>query len=125
MAETLYVHLLGSRAILPQQQGFSNVYVLFAPENYMIAPRGCVLLSLQLAFEIPVAYTGRLYSMADMNTRGVLIGAQELNPSVFWEVSVVLFNHSDDYFYGVRGQPVACLLLQRVIFPQVLQASLV
>lgn len=125
MAEAVYVHLLSLQAFLPQQQGYSNVYVLFSPANYVIAPRGCVLLSLQLAFEIPPGYSGRIYSVSDMNIRGVLIGAQELQPSSYWEVSVVLFNHSDNFFYGFRGQTVACLVLERVIFPQVLRASVV
>nr|WUR07986.1 E4orf1 [Rhesus adenovirus 68]WUR08009.1 E4orf1 [Rhesus adenovirus 69] len=124
-AEAVYVHLLGSRAFVPQQQGYSNLYVLFSPENFTIAPRGILLLSLQLSLDIPTGYLGRLFSVADMNVRGVLLCAQELQPSTYWEISVVLFNHSNEFFHGFRGQPVACLLLERVIYPPVRQASLV
>ncbi|WGH00144.1 E4 ORF1 [Human mastadenovirus G] len=124
-AEHIYVHLLGSRAIMPQQQGYSNLYVLFSPEDFVLAPRGILLLSLQLSLDIPPGYLGRLFSVADMNVRGVLLCAQELQPSTWWEISVVLFNHSDEFFYGSRGQPVACLLLERVFYPSIRQASLV
>ena len=125
MAEAVYVHLLSSRALLPQQQGYSNLYVLLSPENFVIAPHGVLLLSLQLAVEIPVGYLGRIFSMADMNVRGVLIGANELQPSTWWEVSIILFNHSDRFFYGWRGQTVACLVLDRIIYPPVVRASVV
>ncbi|AUG71871.1 E4orf1 [Rhesus adenovirus 65] len=123
--EHIYVHLLGRRAFLPQQQGYSNMCVLFSPEDFVIAPRGIVLLSLQLSLDIPAGYLGRFFSVADMNVRGVLLCAQEIQPSTWWEVSVVLFNHSDEFYRGSRGQPVACLLLERVIYPTVRQASLV
>ncbi|AGK27195.1 E4 ORF1 [Simian mastadenovirus C] len=123
--EAIYVHLLGSRAIMPQQQGFSNLYVLFSPENFVISPRGVLLVSLQLSMDIPRGYLGRLFSLSDMNVRGVFVGAQDIQPSTWWEMSVVLFNHSDEFFYGFRGQPVACLLLERVIYPCLHRASLV
>ncbi|ALE30418.1 ORF1 [Simian adenovirus 16] len=124
-AEAMYVHLLSSRAVLPVQQGYSNVYVFYSPENFIISPRGILLMALQLSVEVPPGYMGRFFSLADMNTRGVYVQAQEIHPGTWWETSIVLFNHSDEFYYGTRMQPVACLLLERVVYPPVRQASLV
>ncbi|ADZ39862.1 E4 orf1 [Simian adenovirus 49] len=122
-SQAVYVHLLSPRALMPAQQGYSNVYVFYAPENFMISPRGINLLALQLSVQIPTGYLGRFFSLADMATRGVYVAAQELCPDSWWETSVVLFNHSDEFYFGARGQPVACLILERVFFPPLRQAS--
>lgn len=123
--EVIYVHLLGSRAILPRQEGYSNIYMLFAPENFVVSPRGVLLMALQLSVNIPPGYLGQVFSLADMTTRGIFVCSEGVQPSTYWELSIVLFNHSDQFFYGFRGQAVACLRLERVVYPAIQRASIV
>ena len=122
--ETLYVYFTGPGAMLPEQEGDSNAYVLFSPANFVIPPHGVVLLYLHIAVDIPPGYLGTLFSLCDMNARGVFVGAETLYPGSRMELSVLLFNHSD-VFCDVRAkQPVARLVLNRVIFPPIRQATL-
>ncbi|AIK20580.1 E4 ORF1 [Simian adenovirus ch1] len=122
--EAVYVYFEGPGAMLPEQEGYSNAYVLFSPADFVIPPRGVVLLYLHIAVTIPPGYVGTLFSLSDMNARGFFVGAQTLHPGSRVELSVLLFNHSD-VFCDVRAkQPVARLLLERVVFPPIRQASL-
>ncbi len=122
--EAVYVYFKGPWAMLPEQEGYSNAYVLFSPANFVIPPHGVVLLYLNIAVDLPPGYLGTLFSLSGMNARGVFVGAETLYPGSRMELSVLLFNHSD-VFCNVRAkQPVARLVLNRVIFPPIRQATL-
>ncbi|WOR02112.1 27 kDa protein [Human adenovirus 1] len=115
--EALYVVLEREGAILPRQEGFSGVYVFFSPINFVIPPMGAVMLSLRLRVCIPPGYFGRFLALTDVNQPDVFTESYIMTPDMTEELSVVLFNHGDQFFYGHVGMAVVRLMLIRVVFP--------
>ncbi|QBK96803.1 20 kDa protein [Human adenovirus 1] len=115
--EALYVVLEREGAILPRQEGFSGVYVFFSPINFVIPPMGAVMLSLRLRVCIPPGYFGRFLALTDVNQPDVFTESYIMTPDMTEELSVVLFNHGDQFFYGHAGMAVVRLMLIRVVFP--------
>ncbi|AIT71000.1 control protein E4orf1 [Simian adenovirus DM-2014] len=121
--EFLYVYREGDRGILPVQEGYSGVYLLFAPENFTIPPEGVLLLYLQIRVQVPPGYIGRLGAEVDLVRSGIFASAETVDPCTRWELKLILINHTPDFYYGRRGQAVGRLILHRVIYPVVLQAT--
>ncbi|WEG80605.1 28.6 kDa protein [Human adenovirus 1] len=115
--EALYVVLEREGAVLPRQEGFSGVYVFFSPINFVIPPMGAVMLSLRLRVCIPPGYFGRFLALTDVNQPDVFTESYIMTPDMTEELSVVLFNHGDQFFYGHAGMAVVRLMLIRVVFP--------
>ncbi|AAS10462.1 E4 ORF 1 [Simian adenovirus 24] len=122
-AEALYVYLEGSGASLPVQEG-SN-YILYAPEDFVLHPHGIALLDLRLSIVVPYCFLGRFFSLADANVPGVYSSCRIIHAGHRERLSVMVFNHSDNFYEGRAGDPVACLVLERTIYPPVRQASMV
>ncbi len=84
---------------------------------------GTVLLYLRVRVLIPPGYVARFLSLTDVNSPDVYTQSHMMTPDMTGELSVVLCNHGDRFFYGHAGMPVARLMLIRVVFPVVRQAS--
>ncbi|ALE30382.1 ORF1 [Simian adenovirus 13] len=121
--EFLYVYREGEHGILPVQEGYSGVYTLFSPEDFVIPPEGVLLLYLQIRVQVPPGYIGRLGPLGDLVRRGIFAGADTVDPCTRWELKLLLFNHTPDFYHGQRGQAVGRFLLHRVIYPTVLEAT--
>ncbi|AKQ98395.1 ORF1 [Human mastadenovirus B] len=120
-AEALYVFLEGPGATLPVEEG--NMYYFYAPVDFTLHPRGVALLHLRLSIIVPRCYIGRFFSLTDTNTSGLYASSQIIHAGHQQSLSVLLFNHTDRFYEGRAGDPVACLVLERVIYPPVRQAS--
>ncbi len=110
---------------MPTQEGVSGVYRFYSPTNFVIPPHGVILLYLRLSVIIPPGYIGRFLSLADVSNPGVYTGSHVMTPDMTGQLSVLLFNHTDNFFYGHAGDVVARLMLVRVVYPIVRQATLV
>ncbi|BBH49367.1 13.5 kDa protein [Human adenovirus 4a] len=122
-AEVLYVFLEGAGALLPEQKG-SN-YIFYAPANFVLYPHGVALLELRLSIVVPQGFIGRFFSLTDANVPGVYASSQIIHAGHREGLSVMLFNHNVSFYSGRAGDPVACLVLEKVIYPPVRQASMV
>lgn len=122
-AEALYVFLEGAGALLPVQEG-SN-YIFYAPTSFVLHPHGVALLELRVSIVVPRGFLGRFFSLTDANVPGVYASSRIIHAGHRESLSVMLFNHGDSFYEGRAGDPVACLVLERVIYPPVRQASMV
>ncbi len=84
---------------------------------------GVVLLYLRLRVIIPPGYVARFLCLSDVHNPDVYTESHMMTPDMTGELSVVLVNHGDQFFYGYAGMPVARLMLIKVVFPVVRQAS--
>lgn len=123
--ESLLVYRVGDNALLPEQLGASGVYTFFSPTDFVVPPEGATIIYLQIRVLIPKNYVGQLGSLREQVRDGVFVGAEYIDPSVTTELKVLLFNHSQMFYQGNRGDPVARLLLRRTVFPPVQEATIV
>ncbi|QKR72143.1 e4 control protein orf1 [Human mastadenovirus B] len=122
--EALYVYLEGPGATLPEQQQRNN-YIFYSPVPFTLYPRGVALLYLRLSIIIPRGYVGCFFSLTDANMSGLYASSRIIHAGHREELSVLLFNHDDRFYEGRAGDPVACLVMERLIFPPVRQATII
>ncbi|BAH84819.1 7.3 kDa protein [Human adenovirus 54] len=125
MAKCLYAFIDSPGGIAPVQEGASNKYTFFCPQSFYIFPHGVVLVYLKVSVLVPTGYQGIFMALNDYHATGILTQSDVIFAGRRQELTVLLFNHTDQFLYVRKGHPVGTLLLKRVIFPSVKIATLV
>lgn len=103
------VKRLSPEATLPTRGSAAAAgWDLYAVEDVVVSARGRKLLPTGVAFAIPNGYYGRVAPRSGLALKhGIDVGAGVIDSDYCGEVSVLLFNLSDDDFPVQRGSRIA------------------
>ena len=86
--------------------------------HYKVPARGRVLISTGLRITLPKNTYGQLKSKSGLSLRHALeVGAGVIDQDYRGIIKVLLYNHSDTDFIVLRGDPIAQLVVQPVVYP--------
>ena len=90
------------------------------PRSSAVIPTG---LSVKLPTETcgPKTTYGRIAPCSDLLKHGIDVGATVIDAGYRGEISVVLFNHSDDAFDISKGDAIAQLVVERIVVPEIVE----
>uniref|UniRef100_T1KN69 Deoxyuridine 5'-triphosphate nucleotidohydrolase n=1 Tax=Tetranychus urticae TaxID=32264 RepID=T1KN69_TETUR len=93
---------------------------LHSIEEIMIPPRGKQLIKTGLQVEIPPNCYGRIAPRSGLAwNHHIDVGAGVIDPDYTGEVKVLLFNHGKDGYMVGRGDRIAQLICEMVIYPDI------
>ena len=91
---------------------------LYSSEDFIVWPRKRALVPTGLAVAVPTGTYGRIAPRSGLALEcGLDVGAGVIDPDYRGEVKVLLFNHSDEDFFGMKGARIAQLICERFCAP--------
>ena len=121
MLETVVVRVkrLSDRAVLPEVMQTGDVAAdLRAACDITIPRRGRTVVPTDLAIELPDGFRARVHARSGLSAKhGIDVGAGLIDQSFRGNISVLLFNHSDDDYYIRLGDRIAQLTVERYWLP--------
>ena len=127
MVETVSVRLvrLSDRARVPQIMQAGDVAAdLYAACDLAVPPRGRAVVPTDLAIELPEGFRARIHARSGLGARcGIDVGAGLIDQSFRGNLSVLLFNHSDEAFDVRLGDRIAQLTVERYWLPVFTEAD--
>lgn len=88
---------------------------VFSTADYDVAPRGDVLIPLDLRFEIPFGWDLCVYNKSGISTKLKLNkGAELIDSDYRGNCHVHLYNNSDNVVHIAKGQKIAQLVMRQV-----------
>ena len=90
----------------------------YSPADYIIPPRGQLLVPTQIKLQIPLGYYGRLASKSGLAILHQLhVGAGVIDPDYTGEIMVLLINTASYVYNIAKGTPIAQLILEKISIP--------
>ena len=90
----------------------------YSPANYIITPCSQLLIPTQIKLGIPLGHYGRLALKSGL---AILhhshVGAGVIDPNYTGEIEVLLINTAPHTHSIIRGDPIAQLVLEKVLLP--------
>lgn len=121
MVQTVTVRLmrLSERARVPQVMQAGDVAAdLYSACDVTVPARGRAVVATDLAIELPEGFRARIHARSGLGAkRGIDVGAGLIDQSFRGNLSVLLFNHSDEAFEVRSGDRVAQLTVERYWLP--------
>ena len=91
---------------------------LYSPDNYLVHPKGQVLIPIQIRLGIPPGYYGRITSKSGLAVQHKIhVGAGVIDPDYTGEIKVLLINNGKHYYQVNQGHPIAQLILEKASIP--------
>ena len=79
---------------------------LYSPDNYLVHPKGQVLIPIQIRLGIPPGYYGRITSKSGLAMQHrIHVGAGVIDPDYTGEIKVLLINDVNIIIRLTRGIP--------------------
>ena len=115
----LQIVKMSPRAVVPTKATKYLIGLdLYSPDNYLIRPKGQVLIPIQIRLGIPLGYYGRITSKSGLAVQHKIhIGAGVIDPDYTGEIKVLLINNDKHYYQVNQGQPIAQLILEKASLP--------
>ena len=115
------VHRTSSHGYIPRRATEGSAgYELFAAEECTINPGNRVLVTTGISVKIPMGLYGRIASCSGLAIHnGIQVGAGVIDAGHHRELSVLLFNHSQEPFTVQLGSKIAQLILERHEIPEI------
>ena len=90
----------------------------YSPADYIIPPRGQLLVPTQIKLQIPLGYYGRLASKSGLAILHQLhVGTGVIDPDYTGEIMVLLINTASRVYNIAKGAPIAQLILEKISIP--------
>lgn len=91
----------------------SSAYDVIIPKN------GRAVVLTDLALKMPENCYGRIVSRSGLALKhGILVGAGVIDRDYTGNISVILFNHSDKDFFVKRGDRIAQIICEQILYPK-------
>lgn len=96
----------------------------FSAYDAVVPARGKALIQTDLQIEVPNGTYGRVAPRSGLTWKNSLdVGAGVVDQDYRGNLGVILFNHSDDVFEVKKGDRIAQLICERIVYPNVVQVE--
>ncbi|XP_053212244.1 deoxyuridine 5'-triphosphate nucleotidohydrolase, mitochondrial-like [Panonychus citri] len=114
------IKLLSEKAIIPRRDSLQDIgLILHAAKSCMIKPRDKVVVPTDLQIELPTGCYGRITQRPGLSyNRSIAVGTTIIDSDYRENVSVVIFNFSNDYYRINHGSRIAQLICEQIIIPE-------
>lgn len=87
---------------------------------YIIPPKDKMLIKTDLEIEVPEGTYGRIAARSGLAINNFIdVGAGVIDEDYRGNVGIVLFNHSNDEFIINKGDKIAQLICEKILYPKV------
>ncbi|KAF8915849.1 dUTP diphosphatase [Mucidula mucida] len=128
--DSLLIKRLSDKAKLPTKgSALAAGYDLYSAENKVIPARGKAAVDTQISVAVPRGTYGRVAPRSGLASKFMIdTGAGVIDADYRGTVFVLLFNHSDTDFEGMRsalqeGDRVAQLIIEKISTPEVVEVQ--
>ena len=88
--------------------------------NYIIPSRGKIIVNTGIKIELPEGCYGRIAPRSGLAVNySIDVGAGVIDEDYRGVLQVVLFNHSDTPFNVVKGDRIAQLICEKILYPEI------
>lgn len=127
MADSVHVRFkrLSSHARVPQVMQAGDVAAdVYAADELVVPARGRAVVPLDLALDLPVGFRARLFGRSGLGaTHGLDVGAGLIDQGYHGNISVLVFNHSEEPFAIAIGDRIAQLAVERTTLPHFVEVE--
>jgi dUTP pyrophosphatase len=96
---------------------------LYSCGEHVILPGHTAKIPIGIAFEIEEGYAGLIWDKSSIASKGIITSGGVIDAGYRGEVSVVLQNVTTEPYTFEHGQKVAQMIIQKVEFPNIVEAS--
>lgn len=97
-------------------------YDLKSAFNYIVPARGKAKINTAIKIELPLGTYGRIAPRSGLaEIKSIDVGAGVIDYDYRGIIHVILFNHSDEAFEIKRGDRIAQLICQKIIYPKLIE----
>ena len=118
----LKVVKLSDNAIIPTKGSkYAAGYDLYSAHDYELDARGKVLVKTDIQIEVPTGTYGRIAPRSGLAWNNHIdIGAGVIDSDYRGNIGVVMFNHSETPFLIKKGDRIAQLICEKIVYADVL-----
>lgn len=103
---------------------FLSVELNFSAYDAVVPKRGKALVKTDIQIEVPFGTYGRVAPRSGLAWKNSIdVGAGVIDQDYRGNVGVILFNFSDEDFEVKKGDRIAQLICERIVYPKVVQAD--
>lgn len=96
----------------------------FSAYDAIVPARGKALIQTDIQIEVPNGTYGRVAPRSGLTWKNSLdVGGGVIDQDYRGNLGVILFNHSDDDFEVKKGDRIAQLICERIVYPNVVQVE--
>uniref|UniRef100_T1KU32 Deoxyuridine 5'-triphosphate nucleotidohydrolase n=1 Tax=Tetranychus urticae TaxID=32264 RepID=T1KU32_TETUR len=119
MCSTLKFVLMSSDARKPTRATNGSAgFDIYSSQNKTIPASGLSLLDTQLQIKLPPNTYGRIASRSGLTMKHSLhVGAGVIDEDYRGEIKVLMFNHGDKPYEVKKGDRIAQLIIQQILYP--------
>lgn len=115
---------LADYAIAPQRMYGTDAGVdLFTPYDFEIEPRGRFMVGTGVCVELPKNTVGYIRSKSGLMLKKAILVDGTIDEGYTGQIGVIMFNLSDDTVKFKRGDKIAQLVVQPVLYPGMIIAD--
>jgi dUTP pyrophosphatase len=96
---------------------------LYSCGEHVVLPGHTAKIPIGVAFEIEEGYVGLIWDKSSIASKGIITSGGVIDAGYRGEVSVVLQNVTTEPYTFEHGQKVAQMIIQKVEFPNIVEAS--
>lgn len=115
------VKLLSDNAKLPYRATSGSAgYDLFSAEDIVVPAKGKALVKTDIAMTIPDGYYGRIAPRSSLALKCIDVGGGVIDSDYTGNISVILYNHSNENYQVNKHDRIAQLILTKIITPDII-----
>ena len=117
--QDLQIQLLTPKGKAPTRSTSEAVgYDLYSSEDIKVPPRTRILVSTDIAIQVPPGTYGRIAPRSGLSVKNCIdIGAGVIDKDYRGQIKMLLINHSDYEFLVQQGDRIAQLILEQIKTP--------
>ncbi|AKN80739.1 dUTPase [Diatraea saccharalis granulovirus] len=97
---------------------------LKSAHDYLVPRKGRCLISTDLRIELPPGCYGRVAPRSGLALKEFLtVGGGVIDEDYRGVLSVILFNHSNEDYFVRRGDKIAQLVCEKILYPEIVEAT--
>jgi dUTP pyrophosphatase len=97
---------------------------VYSAMTCIIPPRSRCVIPTGISVKLPAETYGRLAPRSGLAAQhGIDIGAGVIDQGFRGEIHVVVFNHSDNEFAVTHGDPIAHVIVERIVIPEIVEVG--
>ena len=118
-AQDLQIQLLTPKGKTPTRSTSEVAgYDLYSSEDIKVPPRTRILVSTDIAIQVPPGTYGRIAPRSSISVKNCInIGARVIDKDYRGQIKILLINHSDTEFLVQQGDRIAQLILEHIKTP--------